>query len=232
MNFSSQIKSTDNVKIENEEEMDNLIFKSSSAFSSPYGEINDTFSRIGMSEYHLKILILGFLSCFIDGSEMVVVSLIMRKLEKIWLLTPIKKATIGGCIFYGFLIGGLVSGRVMEHKGRKFSLTLGSFIFLICGIVSSFMINFYSFIFFRIGVGIGIGFIITAIQTFITEISSVEYRGFNSIIIWLGFPFGELYMCWVTSIFPLDHLTFHEANWKIIMVLAAIPVIYKSFIIR
>ena len=46
-----------------------------------YKEINETFDEIGMSEFHIKILLLGFLSCFIDGSEIVVVNLIMRKLE-------------------------------------------------------------------------------------------------------------------------------------------------------
>ena len=119
----------------------------------------------------------------------------------------------------------------MDYKGRKFALSVGSLVFLICGIFSSFMTNFYTFIFFRIGVGVGIGFIISTIQTFITEISNLEHRGHNSIIIWLGFPLGELYMCWIASIFPLDDITFHEANWKIIMVLAAIPICLNFIIL-
>jgi MFS family permease len=188
--------------------------------------LNEIMNDMGMSRSLIKIIIFGILTCFSDGSEMVVVSLIIRKLETSWSLTPLKKALVGGSIFNGFLIGSLISGKLMDGKGRKFTLVLGSFIFLIFGLTSSFATEFYSFMIFRIGVGFGLGFVIPTTQTFLTELSPIHYRGFNSIIIWLGFPLGEMYICYISHNFPLDDKTYHQENWQIIMILAALPVKY------
>jgi fucose permease len=186
--------------------------------------IDQLIDSMGISNYLIKILIFSLLICFADGSEMVVVSLIMRKLETKWSLTQIKKALIGGSIFGGFLFGALISGKIMDIKGRKPTLILGSFIFLIFGLCSAWATEFYSFMFFRIGVGLGIGFVIPTTQTFITEVSPRNMRGFNSIIVWLGFPLGEMYMCYVSNMLPLDDQTYHQENWQLIMILAALPV--------
>ncbi len=170
------------------------------------------------------MIIFGVFTCFSDGSEMVVVSLIIRKLETKWNLTPLKKALAGGAIFNGFLLGSLISGKIMDYKGRKFTIVLGSILFLLFGIISSIATEFYSFMSFRIGVGIGLGFVIPTTQTFITELSPKRYLGVISIMIWLGFPLGEMYMCYVSHSFSLDDVTYHHENWQIVMILAALPV--------
>ncbi len=188
-------------------------------------EINKILHEEGITLYHVKLIIIGLIFCFADGSEMVVVSLIMRKLEKYWHLTPLKKAFMGGSIFYGFLVGALISGKLMDNKGRKYTFVLGSIIFFIFGFLSAFSSDFNSFIIFRIGVGFGIGFTIPTAQAFITEMSPKQYRGFCSVIIWLGFPLGEIYICTIAKMFPLDNELLHNSNWTILMLLAGFPVL-------
>jgi MFS family permease len=161
---------------------------------------------------------------------MVVVSLIMRKLETKLNLNPMKKAFLGRSIFYGFLIGSLYSGTLMVKKGRKYTFVVGCIIFFIFGFVSFFAIEFYPFLLFRVGVGLGMGFLIPATQTYLTELSPQSCRGFISVIIWVGFPLGEMYICYVANMFPLDVRTYHQSNWKIIMTLAALPVITFYYI--
>lgn len=205
---------------------ENKALNENNDFTQESDELNKLINEMGISAYMIKILIFGLLTCFSDGSEMVVVSLIMRKLETKWHLTKIKKAMVGGSIFYGFLFGALLSGKIMDSKGRKFTLIVGSVIFLVFGLASAFATEFYSFMIYRIGVGFGIGFVIPTTQTFLTELSPQKFRGFNSIIIWLGFPIGEMYICYISNMFPLDDLESHDSNWKIIMCCAALPVIY------
>jgi len=187
-------------------------------------DLNLIFDEIGWSPNLIKVLIFGMLICFSDGSEMVVVSLIMRKLETKWNLSPLKKAFLGGSIFYGFLIGSLYSGSLMDKKGRKYTFVIGCIIFFIFGITSSFAVEFYSFLLFRVGVGLGLGFLIPATQTYLTELTPQAYRGFISVIIWIGFPLGEMYICYIANMFPLDDISSHQGNWKIIMTLAVLPV--------
>ena len=225
-NSSESSEDSKEVKSIHEEE-DDLSLLSSRHKNAPEEKselLNSIINSFGMSSCLIKLIIFGVLTCFADGSEMVVVSLIIRRLETKWNLTPLKKAFIGGSIFSGFLVGSLASGRLMDAKGRKFTIVLGSIIFLIFGITSSIATEFYSFFLIRLGVGLGIGFVIPTMQTFMTELSPQNYRGFNSIIIWLGFPLGEMYICYVSNLFPLDDETNHLSNWQFIMILAALPV--------
>ena len=220
-NFLKIAKSTESFDIDPDED---LSLMPELQIKNKTEDINKMLNEIGMTNYHIKLLILCLIFCFADGAEMVVVSLIMRKLEKVWHLTPLKKAFMGGSIFYGFLIGALISGKLMDHKGRKFTFVLGSIIFFIFSILSSFSTEFDSFILFRIGVGFGIGFIIPTAQAFITEMSPMNYRGFNTVIIWIGFPLGEVYICMIAKMFPLDDELLHNSNWTILMLLAGFPV--------
>jgi putative MFS transporter len=210
--------------IDDEEESQGNLITSHNKKHQSQDLLNNILNSMGMSAFLIKMIVFGILTCFADGSEMVVVSLIMRKLETKWALTPIKKAFIGGSIFYGFLLGALMSGKTMDKHGRKFTLVFGFLIFLIFGLASSFATEFYSFMAYRIGVGLGIGFVIPTTQTFITELAPQRFRGFISIIIWLGFPLGEMYICYVAFRFPLDDEKEHLSNWQWIMILAAVPV--------
>lgn len=222
------VKKENNLDLKEIEEFNKLEFREDLTKSHKLDIVEDFLNKLGMSRYLLKMIVFGILTCFSDGSEMVVVSLIIRKLETKWNLTPVKKALVGGSIFNGFLIGAILSGKLMDSKGRKFTLVLGSVIFLIFGLISSIATEFYSFMLFRIGVGIGIGFVIPTTQTFLTELSPQQFRGFNSIIIWLGFPMGEMYICYISHLFPLDDQTYHQDNWQLIMILAAVPVSYHQ----
>ena len=118
-------------------------------------------------------------------------------------------------------------GSLSVHMVQRASLnTFFSIIFFIFGFSSSFTLEFNSFILFRIGVGFGIGFIIPTVQAIITEMSPLNYRGFSSVIIWLGFPLGEIYICLIAKKFPLDDKQLHDSNWTILMLLATFPVIF------
>ena len=187
-------------------------------------DLDTIINNMGLSPYFTMVIIFCLLICFADGSEMVVVSLVIRKLETKWNLKSLDKALIGSSIFYGFLIGSFFSGNIMNSKGRKYTMILGSLIVLIFGVASSFAIEVYSFFIFRTGVGFGLGLIIPTTQTFLTELAPQKLRGTISILIWLGFPLGEMYVCYISHLFPLD--INHASNWKKIMNLAALPVNY------
>ena len=187
---------------------------------------------LGMTNYQFKILLLGLFMCFSYGSEIVVISLITRRLEKTWHLNDIKKASLGGALFYGFLFGALFSGNLMSKKGRKFCFNLGSWLFLFFGISSAFSNEFYSFMFYRIGVGIGLGLIIPTTLTFITEMSPSYYRGYISNIIWIGYSMGELFMCYIAKIFPLDNKFSQQLNWSLVIIFASTPILINIFIIN
>ena len=202
--------------------------------SNAYKEdlVGKMIDEIGMSNYQFKIILFGLFMTFSYGAEIVVVSLITRKLEKIWHLTDMKKASLGGALFYGFLLGALFSGNLMNSKGRKFCFTIGGWLFIFFGISSAFSNEFYSFMFYRTGVGVGLGLMIPTTLTFITEMSPSKYRGFNCNIIWLGYSMGELFICFIAKYFPLDNKFSQQSNWTIVIIFASLPILINLFIMN
>lgn len=187
---------------------------------------------IGMSTYQIRILLFGLFIAFSYGSEIVVVSLITRKLEKIWHLSDFKKASLGGSLFYGYLFSALISGKIMSQKGRKFCFTLGSWVFLFFGLFSSMSEEFYSFMFYRIGVGVGLGLVVPSTMTFISEMSPSFLRGFCMNIIWIGYPLGELYICLIAKFFPLDNKFSQDSNWNNTIFYASLPIIINILLLN
>lgn len=194
--------------------------------------ITKIIDEIGITNYQLKILLFSIFVTFSYGAEIVVMSLITRRLERIWHLNSMKKAALGGSLFYGFFIGAIFSGSLMNSKGRKFCFIIGSWLFLFFGISSAFSNEFYSFMFYRTGVGIGIGIVIPTVVTYITEMSISKYRGFIGNIIWIGYSLGELYICFIAKYFPLDNKILEQSNWTIILIFASIPILINLFLLN
>lgn len=243
--IETENKHENNIENENEDdnkENNNLKNISNNNLNTSTGKNSEQYRKedplsiimdnIGMSNYQFKLILFGILISFSYGSEIVVVSLITRKLEKIWHLSDMKKAFLGGSLFYGFLLSSLISGDIMNSKGRRFCLNFGCWLFLIFGILSSSSYDFYSFMFYRIGVGFSLGLMIPAIITFISEMSPSNYRGFCMNLIWFGFPLGELYICLIAKMFPLDNKFSQDRNWTNCLIFAAIPVILNILILQ
>jgi MFS family permease len=156
----------------------------------------------------------------------------MHRFEVIWKLSPFKKAILGSSVFIGFALGALSVGTIMDKKGRKYTFSIGCFLFLIFGVASSFATEYIPFLFLRVLVGFSIGILIPTNQAFLTENVPSNLRGFCSILIWLGFSMGEMYICFVASFYPLDDLSQHHYNWSYIVLFAALPIILNFILMN
>jgi SP family arabinose:H+ symporter-like MFS transporter len=200
--------------------------------TKPDEPVSKIIDEIGLNNYQLRIILFGIFIAFSYGSEIVVISLITRKLEKIWHLSDLKKASLGGSLFYGYLFSSLISGMIMNVKGRKFCFSTGSWVFLFFGLLSSMSDEFYSFMFYRIGVGFGLGLMIPSTMTFISEMSPSKWRGFCMNIIWIGFPLGELFICLIAKCFPLDNKFSQDSNWTNVIFFASIPIMVNLVVLN
>ena len=88
-------------------------------------KIDELLDEIGYTYYHYYLLFILILLFFADGTEILVISLILKSLEKEWQLTSVSKAfVISEARISLVLINSFLSKRVF------FSFKLSSYCFL------------------------------------------------------------------------------------------------------
>ena len=117
------------------------------------------------------------LSGFLFGFDTVVISGAEQHIQKIWQLSSVMHGLTISMALWGTVLGALIGGLPTEYWGRKKTLILVGFLYLISAIGSAMAPEVYSLIIFRFIGGIGIGISTIAAPLYITEISPPEIRG-------------------------------------------------------
>lgn len=100
------------------------------------------------------------------------------------------------CALIGCLIGALLSGRWSDKYGRKPTLFIAAFLFIVSAIGTGGMSHFSLFILFRILGGIGIGIASNVSPIYIAEVAPAKMRGklvsLNQLTIVLGILLAQI----------------------------------------
>lgn len=118
------------------------------------------------------------LAGFIFGFDMVVISGADKDIQQLWQTTPwFHGFFIMSMALWGTVIGSVFGGAPTEKYGRKKVLLAVGLLFTLSAIGSALAQDPYTFSFFRLIGGIGIGISSVAAPTYISEISTAESRG-------------------------------------------------------
>ena len=118
------------------------------------------------------------LAGFIFGFDMVVISGADKDIQLLWNTSPwVHGFFIMSIALWGTVLGSIFGGKPTEKYGRKKILLLVGLLFTISAIGSALAQDPYTFSFFRLIGGIGIGISSVAAPTYISEISTSTSRG-------------------------------------------------------
>lgn len=118
------------------------------------------------------------LAGFIFGFDMVVISGADKDIQLLWNTSPwFHGFFIMSMALWGTVIGSIFGGKPTEKYGRKKILLLVGLLFTISALGSALAQDPYTFSFFRLIGGIGIGISSVAAPTYISEISTPSSRG-------------------------------------------------------
>ncbi len=173
--------------------------------------IDDYLDSIGYNIFHFFMILIVCYVFFVDGSEMIIVNLILSSIQRDWKITNFKRSILSSAVFFGFFLGSFISGYLSNRYGRKNPSIFGVFLIWIFTTLTPFTINFSSLFAVRFFVGIGIGFVVSSLTSLITEMIPTYYRSFVLNILWVFYPFGIIYIC-VLSIFYIKDQEF--LDWK------------------
>ena len=193
-------------------------------------KIDVFFDEIGYTRYQYFLLFVFIFVFFADGTEVLVITLILKSLENEWKITSLEKSILASSAFVGLLIGSLLTAKYIDKYGRKIFLSLGGCTVILFGFLCSFSNDVTQLFFLRVLTGIGIGSQIPAATNLAAESKYYfiikDIPSYNRSIflanIWIAFPVGELYICLVGMyIMP----NFEINQWRILLLYCLIPVI-------
>lgn len=118
------------------------------------------------------------LAGFIFGFDMVVISGADKDIQQLWNTSPwFHGFFIMSMALWGTVIGSIFGGKPTDKYGRKKILMLVGILFTVSALGSALAQDPYTFSFFRLLGGIGIGISSVAAPTYISEISTTDSRG-------------------------------------------------------
>ena len=155
--------------------------------------------KLGINSYGMRIYIIISLFFLADGSEMIIESLLIMKLGDLWDLSHTQKGFLGSAVFLGFFIGAIISGKLSDTYGRRPVFIAGSIVTAVFSLVSAFSPNYYFLVVMRSFFGMGVGLSIPSCSALAIEITPTKYRAWVLNLIWVFFPFGEIFAVLIAS---------------------------------
>ena len=182
-----------------------------------FDEILD--NRIGFGRYQVISMMLISLVDFDDGVQLILMPLIVPILKLEWDLSITTISVLTSVFYLGMCLGALVTGKIADNHGRRFSLVHSSFIQFIISLSFAFINDVYSMIIIRFFYGFIFGFSLPLTTSMVSEITPLKYRGKMLVIINFFMTFGKLYACGIGFMFLED---MHHGNWRAMMAFSAL----------
>lgn len=117
------------------------------------------------------------LAGFLFGFDTVVISGAEQKIQSLWNLSPMLHGMTMAAALYGTVLGALLGGIPTDRFGRKVTLMLVGFLYILSAVGCGFAWNVTSFVVARFLGGVGIGISTVAAPLYISEIAPPAYRG-------------------------------------------------------
>jgi MFS family permease len=160
--------------------------------------VPNRLDRLPWSGFHWLVIFALGIAWILDGLEVTVVGSLAGALSESHTmhLTGSQIGAAASAYLVGAVIGSLFFGWLTDRLGRKKLFTITVLVYLVATIACGLSWNFWSFAFFRMLTGAGIGGEYAAVNATIQELIPARRRGFTDLVVngsfWLGAAIGAL----------------------------------------
>jgi MFS family permease len=154
--------------------------------------------RLPWSRFHVLVVLGLGITWILDGLEVTIVGSLGPALQSsdTLHLSSTNLGAIASFYVVGAVLGALGFGWTTDRFGRRLVFYVTLIIYLAGVLLSAIAWDFWSFAFFRLVTGLGIGGEYAAVNSAIDELIPAKYRGRVDLIVngsfWLGAAFGAL----------------------------------------
>ena len=157
---------------------------------------------------------------FLFGMDVAVISGAEQVIQKLWNLSDLMHGTAIAMALYGTVAGAIIGGFPANKYGRKKTLIMIGFIFLVSSIGAALANDPNTFMIFRFLGGLAIGASSVVAPVYISEIAPPKYRGRMVIAFQMNIVIGIL-AAYVSN-YLLQGVG-GENDWRIMLGVVAIP---------
>ncbi|XP_022151700.1 sugar transport protein 12-like [Momordica charantia] len=126
-------------------------------------------------------------------------------------------------LYLAALLASLLASWVTKTFGRKKSMLLGGFVFLVGAAINAAAQNLAMLIIGRICLGIGVGFSIQSVPLYVSEMAPSKYRGSLNVVFQLSITIGIL----VANLVNFGTAKIHGGwGWRVSLGGAAVPALF------
>jgi MFS family permease len=160
--------------------------------------VPNRLDRLPWSGFHWLVIIALGIAWVLDGLEVTIVGSLSGALSEspTLHLTGSEVGAAASAYLIGAVSGALFFGWLTDRLGRKKLFTVTVLVYLIATIACGLSWDFWSFAFFRMLTGAGIGGEYAAVNATIQELIPARRRGFTDLVVngsfWLGAALGAL----------------------------------------
>jgi MFS family permease len=160
--------------------------------------VPNRLDRLPWSRFHWLVIFALGTAWILDGLEVTVVGSLSGALleSKMLHLSGSQIGAAASAYLVGAVGGAMFFGWLTDRLGRKKLFTATVLVYLVATIACGLSWNFWSFAFFRLMTGAGIGGEYAAVNATIQELIPARRRGFTDLVIngsfWLGAAIGAL----------------------------------------
>lgn len=184
-------------------------------------ELDDAIERCKISWFHYVLLVICGLNFMVDSMEISLLPYLVNCVGVEWNLTTEQKASIGGAVYAGCVVGCFIWGAIGDKFGRRWTYLAAASLIAVAGFASAAATSFTSLLLIRVVVGFGIGgahvpFDLLAEFTprrfHDTFLTSVEYF----------YTIGSVFVS------TLAWLLLEQYGWRCLTALTAVPILVAT----
>ncbi|MCF8885627.1 MAG: MFS transporter [Aigarchaeota archaeon] len=181
--------------------------------------------ELRLSRFHYILLTITSLVYALAAMNVMLIGALLPAIQKEWKLTPSEAGYMLSFGYLGMFFGAILSGRISDKIGRKYTmilmLSIASIFTGLCGIAW----DFWSMSIMRIIAGIGLGGTLPLPGVYISEYPPARYRGRFVGLVETAWVYGVI----LSIIFA--RIIMPTVGWRTVFVASYIPLLLIPFII-
>ncbi|MEM4466126.1 MAG: MFS transporter [Nitrososphaerota archaeon] len=181
--------------------------------------------ELRLSRFHYILLTITSLVYALAAMNVMLIGALLPAIQKEWKLTPSEAGYMLSSGYLGMFFGAILSGRISDKIGRKYTmilmLSIASIFTGLCGIAW----DFWSMSIMRIIAGIGLGGTLPLPGVYISEYPPARYRGRFVGLVETAWVYGVI----LSIIFA--RIIMPTVGWRTVFVASYIPLLLIPFII-
>ncbi|SHH32936.1 MFS transporter [Thermosipho atlanticus] len=155
-------------------------------------KIDEVVGKLVTRKHQKRLLLVTSILWMIGAAGVMVMPFAIPDISKEWALSTTLSSSLISSVFLGMLVGALSSGLVLDYVGRKVGTIIYLLISVIFTVFFGISISYNTAMFLRFLSGVGYGGLLPAVNTYLSEYTSIKLRGRYLVLLEASWAIGSI----------------------------------------